>query len=203
MKLQVAYAKRGQAKYFGHLELVKIFIRAFRRAHIPLRFTEGFHPAPKVSFEYALPVGTESLEELFFVDVPLGVAPGTLVERVNEELPNGLTITACSKARQRTPGTEPKLVPYSVTLKQGVFFQSKLRAFWEKKTWPLTKRNRKGRPKTIDLRPLVKNLVILSPKKVDMTLEVQAGHAVRPTDVLGQIFDLSEDALKLAIVLKG
>ncbi|OEU48745.1 MAG: B12-binding domain-containing radical SAM protein [Desulfobacterales bacterium C00003060] len=203
MKLQVAYAKRGQAKYFGHLELVKIFIRAFRRARIPLRFTEGFHPAPKVSFEYALPVGTESLEELFFVDVPLGVAPGTVVERVNEELPNGLTITACSKARQRTPGTVPKLVPYSVTLKQGVFFQSKLRAFLEKKTWPLTKRNRKGRPKTIDLRPLVKNLVLLSPKTADMTLEVHAGHAVRPTDVLGQIFDLSEDALKLAIVLKG
>ncbi len=202
-KLQVSYAKRGQARYFGHLELVKIFVRAFRRARIPLRFSEGFHPAPKISFESALPVGIESLEERFVVDVPLDVAVGRVIEGVNQELPEGLTITACSQVHRRSPELVPKLVHYTVTLKQGIFSEAKLKDFLEKTTWPLTKTNRKGRTKTIDLRPLVKNLRLLSPKIADMSLEARPGQSVRPTDVIRHVFDLSEESLKLATILKG
>ena len=90
-----------------------------------------------------------------------------------------------------------------MTLKQGVFSKSKLRDFLEKKACPLTQVNRKGRSKTIDLRPLVKRLDVLSPEKADMILEVQAGQSVRATDVLGHIFELSEEALKLATIIKG
>lgn len=200
--LQVSYAKRGQAKYFGHLELVKIFIRAFRRSRIPLRFSEGFHPAPKISFESALPVGTESLEERFVVEVALNVASRTVIERLNQELPVGLTITACRTVHRRAPGPGAKLAHYTVTLKQGVFSESKLKGFSESKAWPLTKRNRKGRCKTIDLKPLVKELHLLSPKKADISLEVQAGRSVRPADVLGHVFDLSEEELRLATIVK-
>jgi len=182
---------------------VKIFIRAFRRARIPLRFSEGFHPAPKISFESALPVGTESLEERFVVEVPLDVAPGRVIEGVNQELPKGLTITACSQVHRRSPGPEPKLVHYTVTLNQGTFSEGKLRDFLDKTTWPLTKRNRKGRTKTIDLRRLVKELRLLSTTTANMSLEVQAGQSVRPTDVIRHVFELSEEALKLATILKG
>ena len=202
-KLQVSYAKRGQARYFGHLELVKIFTRAFRRARIPLRFSEGFHPAPKISFESALPVGTESLEERFVVGVSIHVADGTVIERVNQELPEGLTITACHPFHRRPPGPEPKHVHYEVTLKEDAFSETKLSDFLEKKACPFTKRNRKGRSKTIDLRPLVKELRLLSPKTADMILEEQAGQSVRPTDILRHVFDLSEESLKLATILKG
>ena len=201
-KLQVSYAKRGQAKYFGHLELVKIFIRAFRRARIPLRFSGGFHPAPKISFESALPVGTESLEERFVVEVALNIAPRTVIERLNQELPEGLTITACSMVHRRPPGPGPKLVHYTVTLKEGAFSEAKLSDFLEKKARPLTKTNRKGRSRTIDLKPLIKKLHLLSPKKADMILEVPAEYSVRPTDVLGHIFDLPQEALKLATIIK-
>ncbi len=60
-KLKISFSKQGQAKYFGHLELVKIFLRAIRRVGIPIKYSEGFHPKPKISFEDPLPVGLESL----------------------------------------------------------------------------------------------------------------------------------------------
>ncbi len=201
-KLQVCYAKRGQARYFGHLELVKIFIRAFRRARIPLRFSEGFHPAPKLSFESALPVGIESLEERFVVEMSIHVAAETVIERVNRELPEGLRITACHPLDRRQPGLAPKQAHYEVTLKQGIFSESKLSGFLEKKTYPLTKRNRKGRSKTVNLRAFVKKLRLLSPKTADMILEEQAGQSVRPKDVLRHVFDLSEESVMLAIIVK-
>ncbi|NVL90504.1 MAG: TIGR03960 family B12-binding radical SAM protein [Desulfobacterales bacterium] len=202
-RLEVSYAKLGQARFFGHLELVKIFTRAFRRARIPLRFSKGFRPSPKISFESALPVGIESLEERFSVEVLLSVALGTVVERLNQELPNGLEIIACNRVRQRLAGPAPGAVRYTVILKEGVFSESRLKDFFKRESCPLTKTNRKGRSKTIDLRPIVKKLRLVSTKTADMVLAVQGADSVRPADVLGHIFDLSEETLQLAAVVKG
>lgn len=202
-KFWVSYAKRGRARYFGHLELVKIFMRAFRRAGIPLRFSEGFHPAPKVSFESALPVGIESLEEHFTVQVPVRVSRETFVGRVNQELPEGLTITGCNPGEPCLPGAAGKLVHYTATLKEGLFSEARLQAFLEKEAWPFIKTNRKGRAKTIDLKSLVKRLALLAPEKAEIILEEKPGKSVRPTDVLASIFNLSEETLKLATIIKG
>jgi radical SAM-linked protein len=199
-KLRVCYEKRGLARYFGHLEHIKIFIRAFRRARIPLRFSEGFHPAPKVSFESAIPVGTESLEEHFTVQVPVDVSRETIMERVNQELPQGLAITDCGTVNRRPPEVGPKLIRYTVTLGEGTFSEAKLKNFLAKTAWPFTKTNQKGRSKKIDLRCLVREFGLVSQVEANMILE---GESVRPTDVLGSVFDLSEEALKLASVVKG
>jgi radical SAM-linked protein len=201
--LRVSYSKRGQARYFGHLELVKIFIRAFRRARIPLRFSKGFHPAPKVSFEYALPVGIESLEEHFTIQVPLRVSRETIMECLNPQLPEGITVTACDAVDRSLSGGEPKLFQYTVTLTEGGFSEDKLKVFLEKTEWPFTRKNRKGRPRTIDLRRQVRHLKLLSPKKADMILELRTRDGARPTEVLGSVFGLSEQALKVARIIKG
>jgi radical SAM family uncharacterized protein/radical SAM-linked protein len=203
-KLGVSYEKVGPARYFGHLELVKIFVRAFRRAGIPLRFSEGFRPAPKISFESALPVGTESLEEHMTIQVPLHVSRETIVERINRKLPEGITVTACSAFDQRSAGVVgPKLVRYTITLKEGAFSGGELGVFLGKEAWPLTKTNRKGRARTIDLRLLVKKLTLPTPETAEMILEEKPGNSVRPTDILSSIFDLPERALKLAAIVKG
>lgn len=202
-KLDVIYAKRGPAKYFGHLELVKVFMRAFRRAGISLRFSEGFHPAPRVSFESALPVGIESTEEHCFVEVARHVQPSSLLERVNEQLPDGLQLTACTPAPDRSPPKRSDSFHYTVTLKEGTFSEAKLKDFLKSTAWTFTKTDRKGRVKTIDLKQAVTELRLLSPQTVQMTLNVSSGRHVRCTDALGDIFRLSDTTLKFASILKG
>ena len=126
-----------------------------------------------------------------------------MLEGVNPELPQGLGITACGDIHRRSKGVIPRVVQYRVTLKKGSFAEERLTGFLKKKSWPLTKTNRKGRSKTIDLRPLVRKLRLLSPTTADMAIVEQAGQSVRPTDVLRHIFGLSEESLKLATILKG
>lgn len=201
-KLDVSYVKRGPAKYFGHLELVKVFMRAFKRAGIPLRFSEGFHPAPKVSFESALPVGIESAEEHFFVDVPLHVHPASLLDRVNQQLPDGLKITACIPALDRSPYKKSDSFHYTVTLKEGAFSETKLNGFLNSLTRAFIKTDRKGRVKTIELKDAVVELRLVSPRTAHMTLNVSAGRHVRCFDALGDIFGLSNRTLKLATIIK-
>jgi radical SAM-linked protein len=201
-KLDIAYAKRGPAKYFGHLELVKVFVRAFRRAGISLRFSQGFHPAPKVSFEAALPVGIESIEEHCFVEVARHVHPPALVKRVNEKLPDGLQITACTPVQEGWPRKRVDSVHYTVTLEEGTFSEADLEDFLKSAVHNFTKTDRKGRVKTIDLKEAVTDLHLLSPQTVQMSLHVSSGPHVRCTDALGEIFGLSDRALKLARILK-
>jgi radical SAM-linked protein len=202
-KLRVSYSKRGPARHFGHLELVKILVRAMRRAGIPMRFSQGFHPAPKMAFECALPVGTESLEEHFTVQVPLHVSRETILERVNPQLPKGLTITGCESVGRSSSQGGPRRFHCTVTLKEGAFSGLNLKEFLEKTEWPITRMNKKGKSRTVDIRPIVKELKLLSSERALMILEEEDGRTVRPTEVLGSIFGLSEEALKLARIVKS
>ncbi|MBW2217992.1 MAG: TIGR03960 family B12-binding radical SAM protein, partial [Deltaproteobacteria bacterium] len=61
----VVYEKKDGARFFGHLEMANMFIRAIKRAGINVKYSEGFHPKPKISFSDPIPVGMESLEESF------------------------------------------------------------------------------------------------------------------------------------------
>jgi radical SAM family uncharacterized protein/radical SAM-linked protein len=201
-KLQVSYAKQGPAKYFGHLELMKIFTRALRRARTPMRFSEGFHPTPKISFESALPVGIESMEEHFLLEVPLHVNDSFLIGRVNEQLPEGLTVTGCADVPKHGPKQGPTPARHTVTLKEEAFSVTKQEAFLNSETWPLTKTNQKGRTKTVDLRKVVTDLNLLSSSTIQMTLHCQSGPQASCKDALFSIFGLSERTLALATIVK-
>ena len=97
-KLKVSFSKLDQAKYFGHLELVKIFFVPSDVHRIPVKFSEGFHPKPIISFEDPLPVGLESLNEIFYLSLHGNVKPQTIIDGLNKHLPKGLRIFDCQLA---------------------------------------------------------------------------------------------------------
>ena len=110
--LSVYYAKLDQAKYLGHLEMVNVFLRALKRAEIPVVFSQGFHPKPKISFDDPLPVGIESRQEHFKLSVPGCVRPEDITRRLNAHLPDGLVVNSCqlSYPKTRAPGTNGQYV---------------------------------------------------------------------------------------------
>jgi radical SAM-linked protein len=201
-KLRVFYAKEGPARYFGHLELVKILMRALRRARIPLRYTQGYHPAPKVSFDSALPVGIESKEESFVMEVPFHVNKAAFLAQVNAQLPEGLTLITCKDVLGRQPSQDPESSCYTVTLKEGGFSALKIQDFLNSTAWPLTKMNRKGQAKTVDLKEVVSKLTLLGPSTIQMAMALRSGCHVSCKKALKSIFGLSERALALATIVK-
>lgn len=91
-KIRSRFIKKADARFLGHLEMVDVFVRAARRAAIPMQFSEGFHPLPKISFTNPLPVGTESLAEYMDLDLCRYMKADEFQERLNRELPPGLRI---------------------------------------------------------------------------------------------------------------
>lgn len=89
--VRIRFEKRGLARFISHLELGTLLGRAFRVARVPLAFSQGHHPHPRLSFGPPLPVGVEGLGELFDAEL-LEPWSSALGGRLNAVLPEGIRI---------------------------------------------------------------------------------------------------------------
>lgn len=201
-KLKISYSKQGPAKYFGHLELANIFLRAIRRTGVPIQFSEGFHPKPKVSFDDPLPVGLESLCETLHLTVSGNVEPQVLLESLNRHLPEGLDVHDCRPAAKMSAPATPKTASYRVTMKDESFKEKELASFLDRPEFVFTRLNRKGRSKSIDLKKVVLHIALRGPDSLEMTLTAEPGKMVRPFEVVQRIFNLPTERLKLSDIIK-
>lgn len=201
-KLCVSYSKQDQAKYFGHLELVNIFLRALNRAKIPVKLSEGFHPKPKISFEDPLPIGIESRQEHFVLTVPDSVYPAAVPHRLNAHLPDGLFIHSCQPVGLTSRSKPANASTYQVTLQERNFDKQKLASFIHSSEVTISLSNRKGKLKKINLKGMVTNIDLLDARRLQMTLALEPGKTVRPTQILRHIFNVPEDQIKQAKIVK-
>jgi radical SAM-linked protein len=86
------FTKKGTLKYISHLDLMRLFMRALRRAEFPLKISEGFNPHPKFSIKRALKLGLESENEQASVRLKEPVDPCVFKKRLQNQLPEGLRI---------------------------------------------------------------------------------------------------------------
>ena len=200
---QLNYTKTGQARYFAHLELANIIIRALRRAGIPVKYSEGFHPMPKISFDDPLPVGIESLNERFFITVPGHIEAHDIVSRLGLELPEGVGLKACTLSRKKRKTENGIEETYSVALNGCVFDADRLERFSNLQAYMYTRQNRKGRQKSVDLKKVVTHIEMKGPNRMEMRIRKENGVTLRPHEILRHIFGLSRDELKMAKVTKG
>ncbi|MCX7703689.1 MAG: TIGR03960 family B12-binding radical SAM protein, partial [Planctomycetota bacterium] len=82
-RYRIHFTKTEEASFLGHLETKRLLERAFRRASIPLKFSEGNSPEPKISFGQPVPIEVESTAELFDVELTERVDPKEIPDRVN------------------------------------------------------------------------------------------------------------------------
>lgn len=91
-KLRIRFSKIGRAVYISHLDLMRTMQRAFLRADIPLRYSEGFNPHAQIAFALPLSVGTASICELMDFRLREFMDPSTVLYRLKRSLPEGLTV---------------------------------------------------------------------------------------------------------------
>ena len=79
-------------RYISHLDLMRLFMRAMRRADLPLKMTEGFSPHPKLSLKRALKLGVESETEEAAIVLKYPVEPDDFKNRLQKQLPEGIKV---------------------------------------------------------------------------------------------------------------
>lgn len=150
MKYRVKFSKNGAIKYIGHLDVMRYFQKAIRRAHIPIAYTEGFSPHQILSFAFPLSVGFTSEGEYFDMELTEETDENVIFESLNSQLNEGIQIIAVKKLPDKSPNCMSSVfaASYEVTIKDKVSlpddFQNKAIDFYSQQTIPVNKPKKKG-----------------------------------------------------------
>lgn len=208
IRLRIRFSKLGKIRWTSHRDVARMWERAFRRVQLPLAYSEGFSPRPKVSFGLALPTGHESVAE--FLDVELtgfegpafdGGASGDsaldgLAARLSAALPVGVDATAVAVLAPGSASLQEEVAScswrWTAAAAEGdaPVSISELAARVDKAlAAPALEvtRTRKGAEVVEDIRPGILSLEVVeeSADGVVLTAELAAApRSVRPADVL-------------------
>lgn len=194
-RLRIRYAKRGRLRFTSHRDFARAFERALRRARVPMAYSAGFTPHPKVSYANAAPTGVASEAEYLEIGLAEVRDPAQLQAELNAALPDGLDILQVVAA---PPGALADLLQASQWAIElpgvtEVEAEKALAAFLAADVVEVTRTTKNG-PRTFDARAAVVAATVRVAERRDGTdgdpcaiLEVvvrQVTPAVRPDDVL-------------------
>ena len=163
-RLRVVFRKGGAAKHISHLDLMRTWERALRRAEVPLAYSRGFNPRPKLTFASALPVGFVGRSEMLDVFLERRVELQDAVSRLRAQLPCGVELRNATEVALALPSLPSQLAAaeYEVTIHSDetlAELQLRLRRLMETES-VVRSRERPNGVRTYDLRPLIHELSV-------------------------------------------
>jgi radical SAM-linked protein len=196
VKLRIRFTKTGKVRYTSHRDLARIWERGLRRAGVPMAYSEGFSPRPRISFGLALPTGYASDGEYLDLSVSTPIAdPTALAAPLTDALPDGIDVQAvahlaagATSLQQAVAATTWHLELVGVTRRE---LQARVDALLDRDEIIVT-RERKGRPVTDDLRPAVNRLEATGAGERGEALEAElatGGRSVRPAELVAALHD--------------
>ena len=185
MRLRVTFSKQGALRYTGHLDLHKIWERSIRRAKLPLAYSQGYHPQPKIQLAAALPLGFASRAEV--MDIWLNEDVNEVVPALQANVPPGLTILQAETVDERVPSLQTQVIAaeYQVEITEAGCasgLNERIASIMESESIPRVRRN-----KQYDLRPLIEDLTINDNGYIFMHLTAREGATGRPEEVLAAL----------------
>ena len=189
------------ARFFGHLELASIVQRAVKRAGLNVKYSQGFNPSMRLSFENALPVGMESEEEILFIYLEKDLAPQKIVDVLNDTLPEGIVVTGCkpfNKFVKRNDETSRYIIKFSDLCLE----KEKVDRFLNLSEFIVEDLSKKKKIRKTDLRKVVENISFIDLQTIEMVLKKYNERNVRPAELLTKYFKLDKDVIKKARIKK-
>jgi len=185
MRIQIKFSKQGALRYTGHLDLHKLWERAARRAKLPLAYSKGFHPQPKMNLASALPLGFSSTCEIIDMRLEAEIPLNELVLNLNNTMPEGIRVLEVIEVDDRAPALQTQVVSteYVVWKPESGFepdLKLKIQDLLMATSIPRTRRG-----KNYDLRSLVHEINFVEENStIYMKLSSKEGATGRPEEVL-------------------
>lgn len=150
-RVRVEFTKGEQVRFLSHLDLMKTFERVIRRAEIPIAFSEGFNPHPKMNFASALAVGVTSDSEYMDIELREEADLNDILKRFSSSIPPGVELKGLRIVADSTPAlmAEVNRARYSVVAEVQSSLDSetlndRIAEFMERAEVVITKRTKKG-----------------------------------------------------------
>jgi radical SAM-linked protein len=188
MRVRIQFVKLGKVRFTSHRDVARMFERAFRRTSLPVAYSGGFAPRPKVSFGLALPTGAESVAEYLDVELSRDVDPAALPAQLSPALPVGVDVTAAVAVDQRAPSLQQEVDSCTWVVELPELGEDGVAALVDETLAApalAATRERKGKEVVDDLRPAI---LALTADGTTLTFELATRpRGVRPTEVLAVV----------------
>lgn len=192
--VRLRYAKRGRARFASHRDFGRALERALRRAGVPMAYSSGFNPHPRISYANAVPTGAASEAEYLELGLAERVEPTELASALTSALPDGFEIV---DAREAGEGALADLLDTSVWRIQVVgvpleVLQRAVDSFMAQESVMVSRMTKQGM-RELDARGAVESLTVVQDGVLELTVRHQVP-MVRPDDVLNACTGAEPDA---------
>lgn len=197
MRVRVRFSKLGKVRFTSHRDVARMWERSLRRVQLPVAWSAGFSPRPRLHFGLALSTGHESLAE--YLDIDLVPADGepvdvdALPELISPTLPVGLDVAAAALVATGTDSLQAAVTSSSWRLTVPETGVRELRTAVERLLAAdeiVVTRQRKGQDVTDDLRPYVLDLTVVGPSADGVELACELGtqpRGLRPAELIAAL----------------
>lgn len=189
MKVRIKFRKQGVMKFIGHLDVMRYFQKAIRRADIDVAYTEGFSPHMVLSFAAPLGVGLTSNGEYADITIRTPIPSKEAVKRLNDVMVEGMEILSFRRIPDEKASNAMSLVAeadYTLHFREGMEppkgWEPQLLAFYAKPSITVTKKTKKSE-KEMDLKPLIYDLKVKN-GSIFMTLSTGSTDNIKPELVM-------------------
>jgi radical SAM-linked protein len=198
MRIRIKFEKSDEMRYTGHLDLHRAWERTFRRAKLPIAYSQGFHPQPRINLASALPLGFTSSNEMADIWLEQEIPLHEILSQLENALPPGIKLLEVKQVGEQEPALQSRVVAseYEITLMEpDDQLDRHLEELLAEVTLP---RERRG--KQYDLRPLIEDLHRLpnddqSRPRLFLRMTTKAGATGRPEELLSALDILPASAL--------
>ena len=190
MRIRLRFAKLGKVRFTSHRDVARMWERAIRRTELPVAYSQGFSPRPKLAFGLALSTGHESLAE--YLDIELREEPDltTLPAQLSQHLPTGIDVTAVAPLAPGSPSLQEDVSSCTWRIEVRDLDPAATEQLVEAALAAnelIVTRTRKGKEVTDDLRPAVLAVRTVGPTPAGTELEAELmvhPRSVRPAELL-------------------
>ena len=196
--IRIKFTKDGKIRFTSHRDVARIWERSLRMANVPMVYSEGYSPRPRIAFGLALPTGYESDGEYIDIQLddaqPMGFGIDELAVVLNKALPQGMGVVDTAILEPRTPSLQQAVTScvWDITVKQTIDDLNEWTARVLDASSIVLERERKGKRVTDDLRPFIHNLDVIRPSGAtsDTVLRAELGtqpRSLRPSELLSAL----------------
>lgn len=213
-ELRIKFTRNDEVKYIGHLDIMKLFERAIRRANIQVAYSKGFNPHPQIIFGLPMSVGIASMGEYADITLDEELSPGAFMNMINSTLPKGFSVvdakekTAKGNIMSQVDAALYEILVYSQSNNSIQIINEKVSEFLAKEVIMFLKES-KGFKKYVDIRNSILELNISEMESLQglnlnrvfykMTIKLNVGQRanLKPLDAVSAFNEFSGIDLKV------
>lgn len=179
-KYRIQFVKGDPIRFVPHLDMLRLFQRAVRRANLPIVYSQGFNPHQQMSFAQPLSVGLTSLSEYIDIETTTLIDTASYIEKLNAVLPEGAVVTNIREIREKEKNgmAAVEAASYSIILDRTVE-QQHIDAFLSKEELLIVKKSKKL-TRQVDIRPDIFKLEVTGPNTLYAFLATGSSRNLKP-----------------------